>query len=261
MEKDDDLFDDVDDLDEDDLEDEEGEKGENEESSKNNENETSKEPENTKKRQSREDNHKYAELRRRNEELTKKNKDLETKVVEADFNARSKIISKDTLEELGLSKIEDDYDLVLCEAYEEAVKNGSDNPLLDANKAYRSKINAERAKAKKEEDEKAKASKLDEENKQKVEADKVEFKKKFGITTAEALKNEEFMGLYKQFISYGNLTELYSNYLNVVGKDKDEEAKKMGVIPLSSSRTQSPKKSINDLSGADFLKAFNEKYN
>lgn len=216
----------------------------------------------TKKTQSKEENHYYAELRRKNEELQKKNKDLEVKANEADFNARAKVISKDTLNELGIDSIEDEEDLILCEEYEKAIKKGLDNPVLEAQKAYRNKIKADKAKTLQEEEEKQKAIKTQNEQVKKVEEDKIKFKEKFGITTKEALKNEDFMKIYGKFIDYGNLTELYGTYLSIIGDSKDkEEAKKKGVIPFSNSKASSSRKSINDLDGEEFLKAFDEKYN
>lgn len=209
----------------------------------------------TKKRQTKEENHYYAELRRKNEELAKKNKDLEKEVSEADFKARSKVISEHTLTELGLDSIEDANDLVLCEEYEKATKKGSENPVLDAQIAYRKKVKE------REKEQKASIDK-ENENKRKVEEDKAVFKSKFGISTSEAIKDEDFMNMYGKFITYGNMSELYENYLKIRDKNSaGDEAKKKGVIPLSSSRTASSKKSINDLTGEDFLKAFKEKYN
>lgn len=216
------------------------------------------EVDNPKKRQSNEENKYYAEMRRRNKLLEKENEDLKSKVTKADFEARKKAISKDTLSELDLDGIEDENDLLLCETYEKAEKNGSENPVLDANKALRAKIRADEQKRISEE-------KTANENRKKLAEDRAEFKKKYGIDTSEALKDPVFVKLYGDMISYGNMTELYSRYLTVKSKseeDKDDEtAKNMGKIPNSSAKKTNNHKSINDLDGEDFLKAFDEKYN
>lgn len=217
-----------------------------------------------KKRQTKEENHYFAELRRKNEELSKKNKELEGKINEADFNARAKVVATETLTELGLDSIEDEYDLTLCEEYEKAVKKGSENPILDAQKVYRAKVKAEKQRIAEAEQKKAEEESATVERNKKVEADKVAFKEKYGITTKEALNDEEFMKMYGDFISYGNMTELYGKYLVITKKEKvqeDEEAKKKGVIPSSNTRASKTKTSITDLEGEDFLKAFNERYN
>lgn len=217
----------------------------------------------TKKKQSREENHYYAELRRKNEELSKKNKELEVKVVEADFNARKKTISKDTLSELDLDNIEDENDLILCEEYEKAVKKGAESPILEAQKAYRNRIKAEKTKIAEEAKQKEESAKVEEENRKKVEADKKAFQEKFGISTKEALADKDFMELYGDLIGYGNMTTLYSKYKSVIGKNDAvaSQAKKMGVIPNSSQKAVKVEKSLNDLDGAEFLAAFNKKYN
>lgn len=215
----------------------------------------------SKKRQTKEENHYFAELRRKNEELEKKNKELEGKISEADFKARVKVVATETLTELGLDSIEDEYDLTLCEEYEKAVKKGSENPILDAQKVYRSRVKAEKKRIAEAEKRKAEEESVEVENKKKVEADKLAFKEKYGITTKEALSNDEFMKMYGDFISYGNLTELYGKYLVLTKKEKDEEAKRMGVIPNSNTRASKTNTSISDLEGEEFLKAFNEKYN
>lgn len=209
------------------------------------------------KKQSREENKHYAELRRKNAELQKKNKDLEVKVQEANFNGRKQSISNDALLDLGLESIEDENDLFLCEEYEKAVKRGADNPALEANKAYRAKIRKEQLAKTKEETERN-------EQNQKVIEDRTNFKKKFGIDTSEALKDERFMDVFGDMIGYGNMTDLYSKYKALLDRDvaEKEEAKNMGTLPsssLSSSR-KSTKKSLSDLEGDDFLREFEKRY-
>lgn len=207
-----------------------------------------------KKVQSHEENRFYAALRRKNAELEKKNQELEVKATEADFNARKKVIPGDVLNDLGIDYIEDDLDLLLCEEYLKAKDKGSENPILDANKILSAHIRKEKQK----ESAKRKAQK---ENEDLVLKDKEEFKKKFEIDASEALKDPKFMELYGDMISYGNMTSLYERYQKFMhSKEMDEEARKMGSIPHSSTRKASKEKSINDLEGEEFLKAFNDKY-
>lgn len=215
-----------------------------------------KEEKTSKKTQSREENKFFADLRRKNAELEKKNKELEVKANEADFNARKKAISRETLDELGIDSIEDENDLLLCEEYVKANNKGVENPILEANKALRKKIREDNSKL-------SAAEKEEESNKLKVQKDKEELKRKFNIDSQEVLKDKKFMALFGDMISYGNLTYLYEKYLSInTMKDEDfeNESKQMGVIPNSSSRNKKAEKSINDLDGDDFLKAFKEKY-
>ncbi len=208
----------------------------------------------TKKTQTKEERSFYASLRRRNEELEKQNKKLIKEKSEADFSARKNVISADTLADLGLDKIEDENDLLLCEEYDKAVKRGSENPVLDATKAYRKRVKVEQEKLVKAEEEKQNQIKA-------VEEDKTNFKKKFGISTKEALEDERFVKAFGEKIGYGNLTELYGIYLSLVGEESTDtkQSKKMGKVP-NSTTVQSKKVDINDLDGEEFLKAFNEKY-
>lgn len=209
----------------------------------------------TKKTQTQEERSYYAKLRRRNKELEEKNKKLEEQVSEADFNSRKKVISEDTLNELGLDSIENTDDLLLCEEYEKAVKRGSENPLLDATRAYRNKVNTDRKKV-------VEKEKIEAENVKLVNEDKIRFKKKFGIETEVAMKDEKFLKIFGDMISYGNLTELYGKYLMMKPSDDDATnvAKQMGKIPSSTSKPPQKEPDINDLEGEDFLKAFDKKY-
>lgn len=207
------------------------------------------------KQQSREENKYYADLRRKNDELQKKNKDLEVKVKEANFNGRKNSVSNDALIDLGLESIETEDDLFLCEEYEKAVKRGAENPALEANKAYRDKVRKEQQAKNKEETQKN-------EQIQKINEDKINFKNKFGIETSEALKDEKFMSVFGDMISYGNMTDLYSKYQLLVDREEadKEEAKKMGTLPNSSTNTHRRSKLLSDLEGDDFLEAFQKRY-
>ena len=208
----------------------------------------------TKKTQTKEERSFYANLRRRNEELEKQNKKLIKEKSEADFSARKNVISADTLADLGLDKIEDENDLLLCEEYDKAVKRGSENPVLDATKAYRKRIKTEHDKLTKAQQEEANNKKL-------VQEDAVKFQKEYGISASEAMKDEKFTKAFGKQISYGNLTELYGIYLSLTGGDAVEEkqSKQMGKVP-NSTTVKSKKVDINDLDGEEFLKAFNERY-
>jgi hypothetical protein len=209
----------------------------------------------SKKTQTKEERSFYAKLRRRNDELEKENKKLLKEKGEADFSARKKVVSADTLADLGLDKIEDENDLLLCEEYDKAVKRGSENPVLDATKALRLKVKDDKVKLDKSEEERVSREKL-------VNEDMKNFQKEFGITTAEALKDERFVKAFGKKIDFGNMTELYGIYKSLVSEEENKDdnvSKKMGKIP-SSSNSQSKKVNINDLDGEDFLKAFNEKY-
>lgn len=209
-----------------------------------------------KKKQSKASNSFYAELRRKNAELEQKNKQLEVEVANSDFNTRKKMISSEVLEELDIQSIEDENDLILCEEYVKSVKKGEDNPILEANKALRRKIKADK-------EELMKQEKIELEQKKAVEEDRIKFKKKYGIETSEVTENEDFMSIFKDQISFGNLTSLYEIYLRMQDKLKKEEniSKSMGVIPKTSTRASTnTTKSLNDLDGEDFLKAFKERY-
>lgn len=209
----------------------------------------------TKKPQTKEENSYYAKLRRKNKELEEQNKKLIKEKGEADFQARKKTISADTLADLGLDSIEDENDLLLCEEYDKAVKRGSENPILEATKVYRSKVKNEQKQLAQAEQDKKNQEEL-------VKKDMAEFKKKFGISTKEALEDERFVKAFGEKIEYGNMTELYGIYKSLVQVEEEkniQESKKMGKVP-SSSNSHSSKTNINDLDGEDFLKAFNELY-
>jgi hypothetical protein len=209
----------------------------------------------TKKPQTKEENSYYANLRRRNKELEEKNKQLEKEKGEADFSARKKVISADTMADLGLDSIEDENDLLLCEEYDKAVKRGSENPILDATKAYRSKVKTERTELAKAEQKKLEQDRL-------VQEDMANFKKEFGITTKQALEDERFVKAFGEKIEFGNMSDLYRIYKSLTSSEDEQdqkESKRMGKVP-SSGNAHKSKPNINDLDGEDFLKAFNEMY-
>lgn len=210
-----------------------------------------------KKRQTRETNAYYAELRRKNERLEREKKELETKVNEADFEARKKVVPKTVLESIGLEKIETQDDLMLAEAYKTADEAGDDNPLKTAMQTLRNMQKEKQEAERKLADEQAK-------NYEAVVKDQIEFKKKFGIETKDALKDERFVNLYKDLIKHGNFTELYTRYKEAFPDDKPndnedlENAKKASIPPLPSGKKSPPPKKLHELEGDEFLKAWNE---
>lgn len=250
--EDEDNIDDTD-LDEDDLEDDEDDKKSSDEEDDKKFKKESKKP------QSRQENAKYAALRKRNKELESKVSDLEVKVTKADFNAEKKVIRQSTLDDLGLDSIEDEDDLLLCKEYEKAEKRGSDNPIKDANMAYRKAMREKQAKASEQEVK-------DRELKEAVAKDSKDFYETYKITPAQALQDEDFVEAYGDLIEAGNLTKLYGKY-KALTKSKDVEddqdskvAKKMGTIPTSSKQTKK-QETLLDLDGDKFLEAFRKKYN
>ena len=250
-------FEDIDDDDEvDTTEEEENEDSLDEETSKVEEKSKSKDTE-KKAKQSRKENAKYAELRRKNAELERENKELKTKVSTAHFDGRKNVVSQDTLDALGLERIEDEDDLFRCEIYEKAIKDDVDNPLKEVERAYAQKIKEEKKRRTQEVETQEKNEKL-------LRDDQIAFKKKFGFETSEALNDKRFMALFQDRITYGNLTELYTRYNEVFSayqKEEENKAKVMGKIPNSNSKPQPKKESINDIaSDEDFLKAYDALY-
>lgn len=218
---------------------------------------STKDEEKSKSKQSRKENARYAEMRRKYAELERENKELKKQVSNSEFNGRIKNISEDTLDALGLTSIEDEDDLFRCETYEKAIKSNADDPLREVERAYAKKVKEEKRKLVQERETQEKNEKL-------LREDQIEFKKKFGVDTSVAVNDEKFMALFSDQITYGNLTELYSRYVQVFGKqarEDDEKSKAMGKIPSSNSKPQPKSQNINDIqSDEDFLKAFDALY-
>ncbi|MCK9235195.1 MAG: hypothetical protein M0Q41_10755 [Bacteroidales bacterium] len=209
-----------------------------------------------KKKQSREENARFAELRRKNAELEKKNKELEEEAVKASFDAKKENISKATLASIGLDAIETEDDLLLARAYDNAVASGSEEPLRDAVKVQREHMR-KRAEKVREEEQARKAME------EKVKQDQIEFKKKFGIETADVMKNDKkFVALFGDLIEPGNFTKLYTRFKTEYPDESGEDGKNKGIIPNSSNKQtlKPPKKELHELDGDEFLKAYNEKY-
>lgn len=211
-------------------------------------------PAKPKKQQTQEESAYFAKMRRENRELKQRMAEMEKKAKEAEFNNKASKFSEDTLSDLGIDSIKTEDDMFLADAYKEATKKGSVNPVADAYKALRLKkdgeLSAEREK-----------KSAEEENARKVSEDQIAFKKAYGIDTKEALQDERFKKMYGKFITYGNLTELYGIYTeNVLKPEKaqkeiEDKAKEMGTIP-SGNGGETEKKDFNpwtDLEGKAWL--------
>ena len=205
------------------------------------------------KTQSREDDAKFAKLRRQIESLQKENKTLASQIEEARFGAKKSAVSQQTLADLGIDKIENDDDLFLCQEYENAKKRGSENPLLEANKAFRKRVIEKEAEIKAQKDEEKKFT-------EKILAEKENLKKTYGVESSELIKNEEFMSLFGEKALDGNLTEYYGKYIGLINKYKKDNStsKVQGKLPTSTGKKLST--DILDLEGKDFLKAWDEEY-
>ena len=212
-------------------------------------------PEKTK--QTREENAKFAELRRQKAELEKEKKELEAKVQKANFNAKKDGVSKATLEGIGLDTIETEEDLVLATAYDNAIAEGSEDPLKDAIKVQREHIRKTAEKTRSEEEARKATIEL-------IKQDQANFKEKFGMETSEVYgKDERFMALFGDLLQPGNFTQLYTRYKEAFpDESSDEEAKNKGALPTAGNKAKkkTTKKELHELDDDEFLKAWNEKY-
>lgn len=212
-----------------------------------------------KKKQTREENAKYAELRRKQAELEKKNKELEAEVTKASFNAKKEGITKETLASVGLDAIETESDLILAKAYDKAIADGSEEPLKDALKAQRdhSRQEAEKTRTKTEQENAVKQAIID---------DQVAFKKKFGIETSAVYgKDERFMKIFGDLLKPGNFTSLYEKYKGIFPDEEGEDeetAKGKGTFPTPQNKApkKQTKKELHELDDDEFLAAWNKKY-
>lgn len=175
------------------------------------------------KKQSSEENHKWAEWRKQKaKELAEKNAEI-SKLKEENskiaFKAKAESIDQEILDKLGIPKIEDDDDLNLVSAYKEAIKNDSEDPVRDAYKnRYISvkEINSKKAKY--------------------DEAIKADYKKlvdTFGnIPSINSLMDDElFKKKYAPLLSSENpnlslVYGLYKDEVDRLTKEKEKEAKK-----------------------------------
>lgn len=201
----------------------------------------------TDKKQTREENSYWAEQRRKwdaeKKELVEKNKNLEKEKNEVGYNTRKDLISKSVLEDLGLDSISNEDDLILCENYKKAVDKGEDEPIAAAYKSLYKEQKAKHVEALKTKENDEKVNRL-------IAEDQKQFKEKFGISTSEALKDENFKKLFGDLIEAGNFTKIYGIYKSVKPTDSQDikvEAKKQGILPSSSSR-QDTRKSYENMS-------------
>ncbi len=219
--------------------------------------EGNKKPDKTK--QSREENARFAELRRKNAELEKKNKELEAEATKASFNAKKEGITKETLASVGLDAIETESELILAKAYEKAIADGSEEPLKDALKAQRDYNRQEAEKTR---------TKTEQENaiKQAIIDDQLAFKKKFGIETSAVYgKDERFMKIFGDLLKPGNFTSLYEKYKGIFPDEEGEDeetAKGKGTFPTPQNKApkKQTKKELHELDDDEFLAAWNKKY-
>lgn len=187
------------------------------------------------KAQDRETDAKNAERRRRAKEReAQRQKEREDEIRrQAVFDVKSGQVTADELRDLSLDKVENEDQLFLVEQYRKAKADGNENPQADAYKALFKKQNEEKAaaQAKAEADRKAEQAKLEV-----VRKDQIEFKAKFGKTTAEVMQNEEeFMSLFGDAIDQekGNFTKLYAAY-TAMKQGRAAASKKDGSFPTNS---------------------------
>lgn len=218
-----------------------------------NEEKDEKEQSEVKKSQSREDNSKFAEIRRKNKELErlqKRNAELE----QAIKDLRKNSIDKDTLDDLGFPNLnEENYET--AKIYQDFKRNGSVNPKEDTYKTLYEKELAEKKK------EQEKLAKRQEELKL-IEEDKKRLFDTYKIEPKDVLEDKGFKKLYGDMINYGNLTELYSRYLsykNEYAKPIREEQKSKGKLPSATPQEHQEKSYLN-MSREERIKYLDAKY-
>lgn len=256
-------------VDESDL-DEEGQSASNPEAGDNGkkpEGEDPKEPEEEGKKpnpqkQSRELDAKFAEERRKRkerEEAQKKKHDEEV-ANKALFDYKSSQVTKDELNELGLSKVEDEEQMFLVESLRKAKSDGVENPVASAYQSLFKKNSEEKATKKAEEEAKEAARKKREAT---VAEDQRNFKAKFGKSTADAMKEEEFMNLFGAALDpdKGNFTELYSGYSEMKKKQSEEGKRKGSFTPGSNGNGGGNEQGNKPRTREEFEKYWAEKYN
>ena len=177
-------------------------------------------------KQSRAENAKFAEMRRRNQALEAENKRLR--------EAQKAGISETALSELGLNKDDmDEDDKRLYNAYVDAVLSGKDNPKDYAySTAYRQSKEAKREAQRLQAEKESKDKELTE----KVRTDVQNFQKKFpSVDMQKVINDQEFNDYFKEkgIELTGNVTTYYSIYREVKGLDKgnSQEDKSRGALP------------------------------
>lgn len=213
-------------------------------------------------KQSRELDAKFAEERRKRkerEEAQKKKHDEEV-ANKALFDYKSKQVTQDELNELGLSKVEDEEQMFLVESLRKAKSDGAENPVASAYQSLFKKNSEEKATKKAEEEAKEAARKKREAT---VAEDQKNFKAKFGKSTADAMKEEEFMSLFGAALDpdKGNFTELYSGYSEMKKKQSEEGKRKGSFTPGSNGNGGGNEQGNKPRTREEFEKYWAEKYN
>lgn len=206
------------------------------------------------KKQTREIDSFYANMRRENEKLKNEKAKLETKLKEERINSVKGFVDSEIMEELGLEGITSEDDIALVESYKNAIKNGDDNPIRTAyNSLYKKSQEAHKL-----EQEKAQEVSKQEEL---VAKDKREFEKKFGMTADKALEDKDFMELFGEQISYGNLSALYGKYKNFTSKSKEVDKSKGTMDFKEVGRgVKNSSDPLEGLEGKEYTKAFKKMY-
>lgn len=213
------------------------------------------------KKQSRSTDAKYAELKRKSKAQDEEIARLKAEKEQAVFDAKKNAIPRAVLDDLGLDEIEDEDDMYLVKAYQEAEAKGSDDPRADAEKAFRNKIRQDKLAERAEAEEKAKT---EEANKKAVADDYKSFMEKYGKSAFESAMAEgsEFQELFGDEVGFGNLTSVYGRYLKIkakFAKDEDDSSKRKGGIPNPSSKSTSEEVGKPE-TDAEFKKRFMRQY-
>ena len=193
----------------------------------------------SKPKQSRAENAKYADMRRAQKEKEKREAEIQEAEKrgqqQAEIEFRKKAITSDDLKELGLENVDDDRDLFLAEKYREAKAKGSEDPKLDAYQALTNRYRIEVDEAKKQ-------AKMEAERNKKAYDDAVSFKKAYGKAPEQIMNDDpNFKEFFDRFGEIGKCTDCYQTYLKIRSlgpnqKPKDDEAsKKAGAYPSTSS--------------------------
>jgi uncharacterized protein YdiU (UPF0061 family) len=160
-----------------------------------------------------EQNARFAELRRKNEELERQ--------LNVFRSEKRENVTEDALKKLGLTRddLEDDDNMVLATEYTKALARGDEDPIASAYKSLWKSSKEAKRKAKEEADSKAKA---DAETKAKVNEDVAEFRKKYPDVNINDLVKEdsEFNQMFGDVPDViGNITKYYGRYLKLKGND------------------------------------------
>lgn len=168
------------------------------------------------------ENARFAELRRKNEELERQLAEYRSKDREN--------VTEDALRKLGLTRadLDDDDNMALATEYTKALARGDENP---AEAAYKARYKSSREAKLKDKADAENRAKLDAETRAKVNADKDAFAKKYpGVSINDLVKEDsEFSQMFGDVPDVvGNITKYYGRYLKLKGaetKKVSEQAK------------------------------------